>query len=309
MFLLFLVIILGIVEGLTEFLPVSSTGHLFLAEHMMGISDKDAFWKMFTIVIQLGAILAVVVYFWDRMMGLLKGSFSKQAATPNLMEVRAGAAQGVAGPMGSMLDYQTGGRPSSQISPLLLVLVGTIPVLIVGKLTHKWVEANLEGPFPIACALLIGGLVMLLVEYIRPPAKTPSIEEMTLTQAMGVGLFQILAAVFPGTSRSAATIIGGMALGMSRKAAAEFSFFLAIPAMFAAGSYSIYHHLKEHGRLPADQTLLLVVGTLISFIVAWGIIGAFMAYIRRNSFIPFAVYRIALSLLIFLLLATHALRV
>ncbi len=303
--LLFLVIILGIVEGLTEFLPVSSTGHLLLAEKAMHISPDDPFWKMFTIVIQLGAIFAVVVYFWDRIMGLVRGDFARGAATPNLMEVRAGASQGAAASVGSVLDYHTGGRPMPRVSPLLLVVVGTIPVLIVGKLTHKWTEAHLEGPFPVACALLIGGLIMLLVEYVRPPAKTGVVEEMTLKQAIGIGLFQILAAVFPGTSRSAATIIGGMALGMSRKAAAEFSFFLAIPAMFAAGTYSLYKHLKEHGGLHTDQLLLLIVGTLVSFIIAWAIIAAFMAYIRRKSFVPFAIYRVVLSVLVFALIFKH----
>ena len=199
---LFRVLVLGIVEGITEFLPVSSTGHLLLCEKWMSVSEEDPFWKMFAVVIQIGAIFAVMVYFRKRILDLFKRS----------------------------IPLFTIAEPS----PVMAVLVGTIPVLGIGFLIHKWVEEHLETPLTIALALGIGGVLMIVIERFGPKPKTESIEKLSWGQAIGVGLIQILAVAFPGTSRSAATIMGGMTLGMTRMAAAEFSFFLAIPAMLAA---------------------------------------------------------------------------
>jgi undecaprenyl-diphosphatase len=269
------VILLGIVEGLTEFLPVSSTGHLLLCERWMGLDlDGSPFWKMFTVVIQIGAIAAVVVYFRKRIVDLLRRSAGGISA---------------------------GGRPT----PLAAVLAGTVPVLIVGFLIHKWVEKHLEHPFPVAMALAVGGLLMILVEWARPTVHTDRMEGMSWLQAVGVGLYQILAVLFPGTSGSAATILGGMTLGMGREAAAEFSFFLAIPAMSAACGYSLLKGAKamlaeavpgQFGR----QMLLLAIGTLVSYLVAWVVIGMFMNYVRRRSFTPFGVYRLLLAAVVLL---------
>lgn len=264
---LLVVILLGIVEGLTEFLPISSTGHLLLCEHWLKLDlDRDPFWKMFTVVIQIGAIAAVAVYFRARIVELLK----RGRETP-------------------------AGRPT----PLMGVIVGTVPVLVIGFLIHKWVEANLDKPMPVAWALGIGGVVMLAIELLRPTVKTERVEDMTWTQAIAIGFFQILAVAFPGTSRSAATIIGGMSIGCSRQTAAEFSFFLAIPAMAAASGYKFLKTTMEMIHAPgfsahefARQMVLLAIGTIVSFLVAWVVIAAFMGYIRQRNFIPFAIYRL-----------------
>jgi len=268
---LFRVVILGIVEGITEFLPVSSTGHLLLCEQWMNISETDPFWKMFAVVIQIGAIFAVMVYFRKRIMDLFRRS----------------------------VPLMGGSAPS----PVMAVFVGIIPALGIGFFIHKWVEAHLEKPLPIALALGIGGVLIILIERLCTRPKTESIERMSWRQAIGVGFIQVLAVAFPGTSRSAATIMGGMALGMTRMAAAEFSFFLAIPTMLAACGYSALKWFKSvYPTMPHDQLsrqcLLLVIGTLVSFIVAWAVIAAFMNYIRNKSFTPFAIYRIILAIVV-----------
>ena len=259
-------IILGIVEGLTEFVPVSSTGHLLLCEKWMHLNLDEPFWKMFTVFIQIGAILAVVVYFRHKIVQLLSGSVS--------------------------------GNTISQRVVMMLV-VATIPVLVVGYLFHKQVEKYMEKPLPIALALLIGGLIMMAVEWARPGTRTPRIEHLTWGQAIGIGLAQILAVLFPGTSRSGATIIAGLIGGLSRPASAEFSFLLAIPAMAAASGYSL---LKGAGGMSGPQIMLLLVGTLVSFLVAWAVIAVFMEYIRKRTFTPFAVYRIVLGIVVLIVM-------
>src|SRR5215208_6687175 len=260
-------IILGIVEGLTEFVPISSTGHLLLCERWMGIDlDNDAFWRMFAIFIQIGAILAVVVYFRHKIVQLISGSIS-------------------------------GNTVSQRVT--MMVIVATIPVLVVGYLFHKWVEQHMERPLPIALALLIGGLIMMAVEWARPGTNTQRVEHMTWGQAIGIGLAQVLAVVFPGTSRSGATIIAGMIGGLSRPAAAEFSFLLAIPAMAAASGYSL---LKGAKGISGQQITLLLAGTLVSFVVAWAVIAVFMGYIRKRTFMPFGVYRIVLGVVVLIVM-------
>ena len=259
-------IILGIVEGLTEFVPVSSTGHLLLCERWMGINLDEPFWKMFTVFIQIGAILAVVVYFRHKIVQLISGSVS-------------------------------GNTTAQRVT--MMVIVGTLPVLAVGYLFHKWVERHMERPLPIALALLIGGLIMMAVEWARPGTNTPRVEHLTWGQAIGIGLAQILAVIFPGTSRSGATIIAGMIGGLSRPAAAGFSFLLAIPAMAAASGYSL---LKGAHGMNGGQMTLLLAGTLVSFLVAWAVIAVFMEYIRKRTFMPFGVYRIALGIVVLIVM-------
>ncbi len=260
-------IILGIVEGLTEFVPVSSTGHLLLCERWMGIDlESHAFWRMFAVFIQIGAILAVVVYFRHKIVQLLSGSVSGNSASRRVV---------------------------------MMIIVATIPVLVVGFFFHSTVEKYFQKPLPIALALGIGGIIMIAAEVAKPASRTPRIEHLTWGQAIGVGLAQTLAVIFPGTSRSAATIIAGLLGGLSRQAAAEFSFFLAIPSMSAAAGYSL---LKSIGDIDARQVMLLIVGTLVSFLVAWAVIAAFMEYIRKRTFMPFGVYRIGLAVVVLLLL-------
>jgi len=182
---------------------------------------------------------------------------------------------------------------------VMMVIIATIPVLVVGYLFHKKIEAVMEKPLPIALALLIGGLIMIAVEFARPGTRTPRIEHLSWGQAIGIGLAQILAVVFPGTSRSGATIIAGLIGGLSRQAAAEFSFLLAIPAMAAASGYSL---LKGAGGMNGQQMMLLLVGTLVSFLVGWAVIALFMEYIRKRTFTPFGIYRIALGVVVLIVM-------
>jgi undecaprenyl-diphosphatase len=303
---LLIAIILGIVEGITEFLPVSSTGHLLLCERWMGIDlDNSELWKTFAIFIQIGAIIAVIVYFRRRILDLLMGK-AEGARTP--LEISQAAKTTTDKPvqaalsMGQTLDYQTALdedliTPAQRMNAILMIIVATIPVLVIGFLVHKWVEAHMENARVIGLALLIGGIAMVVIELLPTNVTTRRIERITWKQALGIGFAQILAAVFPGTSRSAATIMGGLLAGLSRPAAAEFSFFLAIPAMFAACGYSLLkwiHHAHPH----AHDILLMIIGTLVSFLVAYAVIAVFMNYIRRHNFIPFAIYRIALGILV-----------
>lgn len=281
-------IILGIVEGLTEFLPVSSTGHLLLCEQWMGIDlERDPFWKLFAIFIQIGAIIAVVVYFRDRIRALL-GWRSNAADAPTRLEVSQASASTATATTARGL----------RLSPLWMVIIATIPVLIIGKLVDNWVDLHMGSPRIIAAALGIGGIVMILIEMLHPRHTAERMEDMTFTQGMVVGLSQVLAIIFPGTSRSGASIMTGLAMGMSRQAVTEYSFFLAIPAMFAACGYKLLKSL--HGtHMTFQQALLLTVGTLVSFLVAWVVIAAFMGFIRRYSFIGFGVYRILLAAIVF----------
>jgi len=259
-------IILGIIEGVTEFLPISSTGHLVIAEKFLHVDlEGDPFWKMFTVFIQIGAIAAVVVFFWKRIVDL----FLPASLNPSGEARRDGHA-------------------------LRMIIVGSLP-LVIAYFANKWAERNLESPFVIALALGIGGIIMILIEHFRPAARTEHIESMNWRQALGIGLAQIVAAIFPGTSRSAATIMGGELAGLSRPAAAEFSFFLAIPAMSAACAFSL---LKHRAAMDAHRWLVLAVGTVVSFVVAWVVIAGFMAFIRRYSFVPFAIYRILLAIVV-----------
>ena len=305
---LLIAIILGIVEGVTEFLPVSSTGHLLLCERWMGIDLEapNSMWKTFAVFIQIGAIMAVVVYFRRRILDLF-GAKPEGGRTPLEISQAARATSTVpaALSMGQTLDYQTALdedliTPAQRLNAILMIIVATVPVLVVGLLTHDWIEANMESGRNIGWALLIGGVAMIIVEVIPTNVTTRRIERITWKQAVGIGLAQILAAVFPGTSRSAATIMGGMVAGLSRPAAAEFSFFLAIPAMFAACGYSLLKWLRNASP-NAHEILLMVIGTLVSFLVAYGVIAVFMGYIKRHNFIPFAIYRIVLGAVVLFL--------
>lgn len=257
-------ILLGVVEGVTEFLPISSTGHLLLCQLWLGINldEPESFWKLFTVVIQFGAILSVFVYFRDRIVDLVR-----EAVRPT----------------------DRGRRP------IYLILVGTAPVLVIGFLLKDWVDQNMASPWIIVGAIGIGGVLMIVAEHVRPASRTERFDDMSWTQAVVIGLVQVLAAVFPGTSRSAATIIAGLFAGLSRHAAAEFSFFLAIPAMGAASSYKL---LKGAGAMTGREHMLLAVGCVVSFLVAWASIAFLMRIIRNHTFTPFAVYRIILAVVV-----------
>ena len=273
-------LLLGIVEGLTEFLPVSSTAHLRITESFLGIDLASGYWKMYSIVIQLGAILAVPLYFRKRIAGFLR-TFPHGAA-------KNGAA----------------GDKTVLTHPLTLVMIAFLCTAIPSLLLTKVIGHNLEKLSVMAWSLIIGGVLMWLVDayYGAPvtPHPTQSVEQVTLGQAVWVGFCQVLSAVFPGTSRSMATIAGGQIAGMSRAAALEFSFFLAMPTMAAAVVYDLYKsfHVRpgaaEIGVAPANahEWTVLALGFVVSFVVALAVVHWFMRWVRRRGFWPFAIYRI-----------------
>lgn len=292
-------IVLGIVEGLTEFLPVSSTGHLKLCEQWFGEIVNPLFANSFDIFIQIGAIAAVVVYFRHRILQLLTGRGEKK-----LTGYEAAHAGGEKDAPEALPTPDFGGREpeSARLWAIWMVILGTLPLGVgyfAAKKSDKFLEAHpTQEVIWIALSLAIGGVIMVLIELFRPVVVTKRMEGMTWKQALAIGACQILAAVFPGTSRSAATIMPGMVGGLSRETAAEYSFFLAIPAMTAACGVKLLKFAKEHHA--ANEWMLLAVGTLVSFLVAWVVIAAFMGYIRRHSFVSFGIYRIILAAVVWL---------
>jgi len=266
-------IILGIVEGLTEFLPVSSTGHLILAENWLDYTGEKA--NAFAVFIQLGATLAVIGYFRQRIWRVLMAILGKPVA---------------ANPHGLM--------PEAARRFLLAVGLAFIPAALMGLLFENTIETVLFKPQPVALALIVGGIAILVIEKFRPAAKTEVAESISLSQAGWIGVAQC-AALIPGMSRSASTIMGGLLKGLSHAAAAEFSFFLAIPTLGAA---SLYKLLKVAPLLSAADTMVFAVGFFVSLIVAWVVIAVFMSFIKRHSFAVFAWYRIIFGLAILLMI-------
>ena len=268
-------VFLGIVEGLTEFLPVSSTAHLRICEALLHIDLHDGFWKMYTIVIQLGAILALPVYFWGRIMRFVR-TFPK-------------------GERGNRTIFT---------HPLSLTLIAFVVTAVPAWALSKVIGKNLESLWVMAIALLIGGIVMWIVDAVFTRPRTMHMEEMTLPQAVWIGAAQILSAVFPGTSRSMSTIAAGQIAGMSRPAALEFSFFLSMPTMVVAVGYDFlksvipHHHEAEIAPLAITphQWVVLAIGFVVSFFVALAVVAWFMNWVRARGFVPFAVYRILLGL-------------
>ncbi|MCT4595850.1 MAG: undecaprenyl-diphosphate phosphatase [Anaeromicrobium sp.] len=252
-------VILGIVEGLTEFLPVSSTGHLIIVNQFISFSDE--FTKMFDVVIQLGAILSVIVYFWDKLCPFGRKNILARRRIINLWQK---------------------------------TIIGVIPALIIGALAADYIEELLFNPTTVAIALIVGGIILILVDRDNKRGSINSIDMLDYKTAFIIGIIQCLAMI-PGTSRSASTIIGAMFLGASRVVAAEFSFFLAIPTMVAASGYSL---LKVGFNLTPDELKILGIGFGVSFIVALIVISVFMNYIKRKSFKVFGYYRIVLGALV-----------
>jgi len=268
-------VFLGIVEGLTEFLPVSSTAHLRICEALLHIDLHDGFWKMYTIVIQLGAILALPVYLWRRILQFVR-TFPK-------------------GECGDRTVFT---------HPLTLTLIAFLVTAVPAWALVKVIGKNLESLWVMAMALLIGGIIMWIVDAVFTRPSTTDMEEMTLPQAVWIGAAQILSAVFPGTSRSMSTIAAGQIAGMSRPAALEFSFFLSMPTMAVAVGYDFlksiipHHHEAEIAPLTITlhQWIVLAIGFVVSFFVALAVVAWFMNWVRARGFVPFAVYRIVLGL-------------
>jgi undecaprenyl-diphosphatase len=277
-------VILGIVEGLTEFLPISSTAHLRVVQVLLGQDTADEYGKMFAVVIQLGAILAVVAYFRERLIGFVRSY-----------------------PQG------TDGSKSWLGHPLALVLMSFLVTAIPCFIIDKQIGENLENMWVIGWSLVIGGIVMALVDLqFSSRAKTRDLEQMTPWQGVLIGLAQILAAAFPGTSRSMSTIAAGQVLGLSRAAALEFSFFLSIPVMFAATGYKLLKFLLSGELAPrvgigtgltTHQWGTLSIGFIVSFVVALGVIAWFMDWVRQRGFLAFAAYRIIVGTAVILWLA------
>ncbi len=255
--------LLGVVEGLTEFLPVSSTGHLILAATLWGLHGETI--KVFEVVIQTGAILAIVGLYWQRLIGTLKGLPREPAAQRFTAHV----------------------------------LLGFAPAAVAGFLFIGPIKALLFNAWVVAAGFIVGGVLMLWVEAWRARRGAPrvaDVEHLTWRDALGVGLIQC-AALVPGVSRSGATIIGGMVLGLSRRAATEFSFFLAIPMLFGAAAYDLYKH---RALLAATDVPLFAVGLLTSFVAAWVCVKWLLRYVATHTFVPFAWYRIAFGGLVLL---------
>lgn len=253
--------VMGVVEGLTEFLPISSTGHLILAGTLLGMTDDKS--KVFDIAIQSGAIGAVIIVYWQRLRDALLGVASEARARRFVLNV----------------------------------LIGFLPAALVGLLVYKKIKVYLFNGPVVASAFIVGGLIILWVES-RPrrSARIETVDDMTPWDALKVGLVQCLGMI-PGTSRSGATIIGGMLLGLSRKAATDFSFFLAIPTLVGAGAYSMW---KERALLSAADIPLFAVGFVVSFLSAWACVRWLLRYVATHDFKPFAWYRIAFGLVVLL---------
>jgi len=259
----YVAIILGIVEGLTEFLPISSTGHLIIAGHLLNFTGPKA--ETFDIVIQLGAILAVVVLYWDRFVGLF---------------------------------FPDKTRKFSGVYGLWLLFLTSLPASVLGLLTHHYIKEYLFSPFTVAVALAVGAVLIFVVEGREKQYTTLTLDEITPKTAFGIGLFQCLA-LWPGFSRSASTIMGGMLLGAKRTVAAEYSFIAAVPIMFAATGYDF---LKNYQLFESGDLIFLFIGFAVSFVAAWLAVKGFIVLLGRLTLRPFAVYRILLAALILLFL-------
>jgi undecaprenyl-diphosphatase len=279
-------LLLGIVEGLTEFLPVSSTAHLRIAEALMNISLSSGYWKMYTIVIQLGAILCLPVYFRERIATFL-----------------------------STFPRGERGDRTFLTHPLSLTVIAFVVTAVPAFLLTKVIGKHLESLYIMGSSLLIGGIVMWIIDAMNAKSeaagpgasesriRTWHMEDMSLGQAIWIGACQILSAVFPGTSRSMSTIAAGQLAGMSRASALEFSFFLSMPTMVVATCYDLLKSLMGKTENPigvsqidAHGWIILAIGFVVSYIVAYGAVAWFMAWVRRRGFAPFAVYRILVGI-------------
>lgn len=258
-------IVFGVVEGITEWLPISSTGHLILLQAVMPLTDNTEFWNMYKYMIQLGAILAVIVMYWHKLW-----PFSRQK---NAEEKKN--------------TWRT----------WLLIVIASIPTGIVGVLLNDYADAHLSTPVVVAAALIVYGVLFILIENHPRQVKIRSLKELGPKTAFWIGCAQSLAVV-PGTSRSGSTILGSLLLGLSRGTAAEFSFFLAIPVMFGV---SLLELIKHAAAVSGGEIVVLAVGMIVSFVVSVLVIRSLMHYIRHHDFKIFGVYRIILGVLILIL--------
>ena len=278
-------LLLGIVEGVTEFLPVSSTAHLRITEALLHLDLHDSFWKSYSIVIQLGAILALPVYFRSRIVDLVT-------------------------------TFPRGIRGDRTIvtHPLSLIMIAFVVTAIPSYLLKKQIGQNLESLTVMAWALLIGGVVMWVVDVMFQRAAIDRLDDINLPRAIWIGAVQILSAVFPGTSRSMCTIAAGQTAGLSRATALEFSFFLSMPTMIVATGYDLLKTMRSGHQDAGDaalapaaitghQWLIIAIGALVSFVVALVVVAWFMRWVRARGFVPFATYRIVVGIALLVLIA------
>ena len=267
------VFILSLVEGLTEFVPVSSTGHMIIVDQFLKLSDNKVFVDAFKIIIQLGAILSVVVYYWKKIFPFAKGNTKQES-----MDI---------------------------IAMWIKIVIAVIPAVILGLKFDDIIEEKFFNSLTVSIMLVFYGILLIWIETRKKKEeKIKSIKEMTIPLALGVGLFQCLAMI-PGTSRSAATIIGGVLLGLNRVLATEFSFFLAIPTMLGATLLKI---VKIGNVLTMEEWFLIGLGFVLSFIFAYGVIKVFMDYIKKHDFKVFGYYRIILGIIMLLLFFTGVIK-
>ncbi|MEQ1553471.1 MAG: undecaprenyl-diphosphate phosphatase [Ferruginibacter sp.] len=250
--------VIALVEGLTEFLPVSSTGHMIIAERILHVQETD-FVKVFTVAIQLGAILAVVVLYWKKFFDFSKWQF------------------------------------------YVKLIIGVLPALVLGFLFSKKIDAMLDSATTVAIALLLGGIVLIFIDKFFRNPTIQSEQEIKPKNAFMIGVWQCLAMI-PGTSRSAASIIGGMQQGLTRSEAAEFSFFLAVPTMLAATGYKLLKYYKEAGGFSTEEIKLLLVGNIVAFVVAIIAIKFFINFVKKYGFKVWGIYRIILGILLLILI-------
>lgn len=278
-------VLLGIVEGLTEFLPVSSTAHLRIVEALLHIDLTSPYWKMYTIVIQLGAILALLMLFLGRVIDFLR----------------------------TFPQGENGDRTALN-HPLTLTLAAFFFTAFPSLLLTKVIGKHLESLYVMALSLLVGGVVMWVVDALsdRHDPETKDVEEMSLLQAIWIGICQVTSAVFPGTSRSMSTIAAGQIVGMTRPAALEFSFLVSIPTMIAATGYDLLKTLHPgHSEgaaaiaplvMTGHEWVILAIGFIVSFVVALGVVEWFLQWVRKHGFVPFAIYRILAGAALLILL-------
>ena len=269
-------ILYGIVEGITEWLPISSTGHMILLEEIMPMNVAESFWSMFLVVIQLGAILAVVVLYWNKIFPFRKNKEGKYTSVKSIWILWS------------------------------KILVATIPAAIIGLALDDWIDAHLYNGFVVAVMLILVGVAFIYIENrnkdMRPSVN--SLSALSYKDALIIGLFQVVAAVLPGTSRSGATIIGGLMIGVSRAIAAEFTFFLAIPVMFGA---SLLKLVKFGFAFSVLEFFILVIGMVVAFVVSIFVIRFLMSYIKKHDFKVFGWYRIVLGAFVLIFFAIRAL--
>lgn len=269
-------ILYGIVEGITEWLPISSTGHMILLEEIMPMNVSKSFWSMFLVVIQLGAILAVVVLYWNKIFPFRKNKEGKYTSVKSIWILWS------------------------------KILVATIPAAIIGLALDDWIDAHLYNGFVVAIMLILVGVAFIYIENrnkdMRPSVN--SLSALSYKNALIIGLFQVVAAVLPGTSRSGATIVGGLMIGVSRAVAAEFTFFLAIPVMFGA---SLLKLVKFGLAFSVLEFFILVIGMVVAFFVSIFVICFLMSYIKKHDFKVFGWYRIVLGAFVLIFFAIRAL--